>query len=126
MKYLESLTVAALALFAPIQAAVITVMALVLADLIIGLVAAYKRKEPISSAGIRRTVTKIFVYEGTIMLAFITQKYLIGDIIPATKLITGLIGAVELKSILESMDEINGTSVFGSIIKQLGSKNDDV
>ncbi len=124
MRYLEAAALTILAVFAPIQAAILAALGLVLADLIIGILAARKRGEPITSAGIRRTITKIFVYEAALMLGFLTEKYMIGDLVPVSKLVAGLIGAVELKSILESLDEINGTPLLGALIKQLGSKND--
>ncbi len=120
----KALFVSICAVFAPIQPMLITVGVLVGADLIFGLIAAYKTKEPITSAGIRRTVTKSFVYLSSVMLGYIAEHYLIGDLIPVSKLIAGVIGVVEMKSILESADKINGGSLFKSIITKLGSEND--
>lgn len=114
-----------LAIFAPIKAIVITVFILILVDLIFGIYAAHKRGEAITSAGIRRTVTKIFVYEITILLGFLTQKYLLVDVIPIVNILASLIGVVELKSLLENGNDILGTNIFKSLINQLGSKNDD-
>jgi hypothetical protein len=124
MKYLESLAIAGLAIFAPIKAVILVVGVLILADLIVGLLAAHKRGEPISSAGLRRTVTKAFVYEAAVMLGFLTETYLTGDSIPITKIVSGFIGVVELKSILESLDTLNGSPLYASLISKLGSQND--
>lgn len=124
IKYLESLVLVTASVFAPIKAAIIVAMALIMADLVFGLIAAKKRGEKLSSSGLRRTVTKVFVYEVAIMLGFLTETYMIGQAIPLVKLISGLIGIVELKSVLESLDELNGSSLFSSVIQKLGSKND--
>lgn len=122
--YLEALALSVIAVFAPVKAVMITAGVLVLSDLIVGLWAATKRKEAIESSGLRRTVTKTVVYQVAIMVGFITERYLLGDLIPVGKLIGGMIGVVELKSILESLNEINGTPVFSSIVTKLGSAND--
>lgn len=113
-----------LAVFAPIQGMIITVFLLILCDLAFGVVAAYKRKEAISSAGIRRTVTKLFVYEVSIMISFLAEVYLLGGILPISKMLAGVIGLAELKSVIESMNEIHGGNMFADIIKKLGSSND--
>lgn len=124
MKILKDLFLMILVILTPIKAALITVGVLVIMDLFLGLAAAKKRKEPITSSGLRRTVSKLLVYEMAIILGFITETYLAGSIVPISKIISGLIGITELKSILESLDEVNGASIFDSLIKKLGSKND--
>lgn len=119
MKVLENISLALIAVFAPIQAVVLTTLALVMIDLITGLVAARKRKEPITSAGIKRTVGKIMLYEIAIAAAFLCQTYLTGDILPVSKLVSALIGIVELKSILENLDGASGNKLFEAIISRL-------
>lgn len=126
MKYLEAVTLALLAVFAPIKAAIIVAFALILVDLIVGIWAAKKRGEPITSAGLRRSVTKIVIYELAICTAFLGEQYLLGPSIPATKLVSALVGTVELKSILESLNEINGSPIFTTLVTKLGSKNDSL
>lgn len=121
---IKALGISLLAVFAPIKAVLATALVLVLADLIVGILAARKRGEPITSAGIRRTVGKILVYETAIMLGYLAQTHLMGDIIPVVKIISGLIGAVELKSCLENLDTVSGGSLFKSLIAKLGSRND--
>lgn len=125
MRYLEGLALSAIAVFAPVKAVIITVGVLIVADLVVGLLAARKRGEAIGSAGLRRTVTKAFVYEAAVMLGFLTETYLTGASIPITKLVSGFIGVVELKSILESLDELNGTPLYAALISKLGSQNDN-
>lgn len=114
-----------LAIFAPIQPIIVTVFILILVDLIFGVIAAMKRKEEITSAGFRRTVTKIFVYELLVLIGFLCQKYLLMDSIPIVNILAGLIGIVEFKSLLENANTILGQNVFSYLIKKLGSNNDD-
>lgn len=120
---IKALALSALAVFAPIKAVIITVGVLIMADLIFGLWAAHKRKEKITSAGLRRTLTKMAVYQCAVLTGYLGEKYLLDELIPVTKLVAGVIGAVELKSLFENYAEISGVD-FTSILKKLGSDND--
>lgn len=123
--WIKALLLSTLAVFAPIQASMVVALFLVIVDLAVGLLAAKKRKEPITSAGIRRTLTKIFTYETSIALGFLAEAYMLDGYLPIAHIITGIIAAAELMSILESLDELNGTPLFATVIAKLGSKNDD-
>lgn len=122
--WFKAIFVSVCAIFVPIQSMLIAVGALVAADLVFGLISAYKQKIPITSSGIRRTVTKSFIYLSSVMLGYVAEHYLMGDILAISKLIAGTIGIVEIKSILESADIINGGSLFKAIVSKLGSEND--
>lgn len=125
MSWLKGIFSSFIALFAPIHVVLGVVLLLVLTDLLFGVVAAKKRGEKITSAGLRRTVSKIFVYEFVIGCAFLFQTYLLG--IPGdwvVKLIGGVIGVVEMKSLLEKANDILGNELFKIVIQKLGSKND--
>ncbi len=124
MKYLQALAVSALAIFAPIQAALATVLALIVVDMITGVIAAHKRGEAITSAGLRRSVSKLVIYELTLSLCYIAEHYLIADAIPVMKLVSGMIGLVELTSVLENLNSISGTDLLKTIIQKLGSSNE--
>jgi phage-related holin len=131
MKLLEGLIAAILAVFAPIQMIIITTIILVFADLITGLVAAYKRGDfkninDIKSSGLRRTVTKILVYLSAICLGFLVETVMLEGYLALSKIIAGLVSIVELKSILENLDAVNGSPLFKSLIKRLGSVNDEI
>lgn len=123
MKYLEALLISAAAIFAPIEASLIAMMALTVSDMITGILAARKQALPITSAGLRRTVSKIFVYESAVLMAYVAQKYLLSEILPLSKLCTGLIAVVELKSLFENLDIIYGQPLFKALIDKIGSKN---
>lgn len=124
MKHLEHLALATLAVFAPIKAMIVVALVLVAVDLITGIWAARKKGEKIVSAGLRRTVTKIFVYECAILTSFLVEKFMIDGLIPLSKLAAGIIAVVELKSVLENLDRIYGISLFKGLLDKLGSVND--
>ncbi|WP_374028339.1 phage holin family protein [Bdellovibrio bacteriovorus] len=124
MEMLKSLALTGLLVFAPIKAVIITVGVLIFADMILGIMAARKRGEAITSAGMRRSVTKMFVYQSAVMTGFLVETFLLGGLIPVNKLVGGVIGVVEFKSLLENVTEITGTD-FKEIIRKLGSKNDE-
>jgi hypothetical protein len=117
-----SLTI--LAIFAPAGPMVLTVGALCIVDLVTGILAARKRGEAITSAGIGRTVSKLLVYEGAVLLAFLTQQYLTGPAVPCAQIVASLVGLTELTSCLENINELSGKDLLKSIIKKISSKNE--
>jgi phage-related holin len=120
--YLLRFVVASLIVFAPIKAAIIAVMALTCIDLVSGLLAAHKRKEAITSSGLKRTIVKFLVYELLIGMGYLCSKYLIGeDFIPLTKILTGYVGITELKSVLENIEELTGIPLLKTIIDRLSA-----
>lgn len=112
------------AVFAPIQPIIITVGVLIFADCFTGVWAAIERKERISSAALRRTVSKMFIYQTALLSGYLVELYMINQLLPISKLVAGAIGMVEFKSILENCTAISGQDLFKSLIKKLGSKND--
>lgn len=123
-EYLTALLVSVVAIFAPIKAIFLVTGILIFSDLVFGIIAAKKRGEKITSAGLRRTVTKIFVYNAAVALGFLVEKYMLDGFIPVSKIASGLISVVEFTSILESLNAINGSPVFAKLIEKLGSVND--
>ncbi len=115
-----------LAFFAPAQNLFIATGILIIADLIMGIYAAYKTGDPITSAGITRTVGKFLVYNTCIGSGFLVQHYLMADAIPVSNIISSIIGLAELKSIIENADRISNGSVMKAILAKLGSVNDDL
>lgn len=115
--------IACLAILAPVKAMVITASVLVIFDMITGIMAARKSGLPITSAGLRRTVSKMIIYTAGIILTFITEKYLLEGYLPVCNWMTGMIGMVELMSCLENLNTLSGTNLLQSIIDKLGSQN---
>lgn len=123
-KYLELLVLSCLAVFAPVKAVLLTALVLVFFDALTGVIASYRRGEPITSAGLKRTVGKIALYESALCMAFLAQQYLIGPDFPVFKLVSAMIGLTECKSALENMDSIAGTSFFKSLVDKITQKSE--
>ena len=122
--YLIGLLLSTLAVFAPIQSVLLVTGVLIFSDLITGILVARKKKKKITSAGLRRTVTKVAIYNAAIMLGFLTEVYMLDGFFPISKIAAGLISVVEIKSVLENLDILNSSSIFKSLISTLGSIND--
>lgn len=118
-QYLLATAVTLAAIFAPAKTALVTVMVLPLADLVLAVICAVRAKKPITSSGLKRTVAKILMYETATVLAFLTEQFLTGPVVPAARLVTGLIGLTELKSCLEHLDSLSGGSLFKTILDRL-------
>ena len=124
MDWIKKLALASLAALAPIKMVLITVGFLVVTDLITGIWAALKRKEKISSAVMRRTISKMLVYQLTVISGFMLETYILDGVLPVTKIVAGVIGMVEFKSILENANKIVGGDIFKAVLMKLGSDND--
>ena len=111
------------AILSPIKALLISCGALIVADMVTGMFAAHKRGESINSADMRRSLTKMVVYQIAIISAFVLEKYMLNGLLPVSKIVSGVIGMVEFKSILENASTIAGQDILQMVIDKLGSKN---
>lgn len=111
------------AILTPIKPLLISCGFLIVADMITGIVAAKKRKEEIRSAEMRRTITKMVVYQVAIISAFVLEKYMLSELLPISKIVSGVIGMVEFKSILENVSTIAGQDILKLVMEKMGSKN---
>jgi len=111
------------ALMSPIKPLLIACGFLILADMVTGMISANKRKEKINSADMRRSITKMVVYQFAIISGFVLEKYMLDDLLPVSKLVAGVIGMVEFKSILENASVIAGQDILKMVMDKLGSKN---
>ena len=126
IQYLKTLLLAALTVFAPIKAVLISAMVLTMADMVLGIIAARKLKKRVTSKGLGRTVVKIAVYEAAVICGFLVEKYLIAESLPLVKILGGLIGVTELISVLENADIISENRLFRSVIDRLQSQSNKV
>lgn len=126
MKYssLSTVLLSILAIFAPAKELFIASGFLIFADLLTGITAAHKQGQPITSAGLRRTVSKLLIYNVAIASGFLVQHYFMKDAVPVSNIVSSAIGLTELKSIIENIDKIRGGSLFKEILSKLGSNND--
>jgi Bacteriophage holin family len=117
-----NILLALLAVLAPAKSMVLSSLFLVMLDLVTGLLAAKKQNLPITSSGLRRTISKMLVYESAILLAFLAQQYLVKDI-PIANIASSFVGLTELTSCLENIDIISGGGLLKKLISRLGSDN---
>ncbi len=106
---------------APIKMALIVAFASCVVDWALGIAAARKRKEAITSFGFRRTAGKILIYELAIICAFFIEVYLLGPELMVLKLVTAFIGLTELKSIMENLNELSDGSILKAIVDKLST-----
>jgi hypothetical protein len=115
---------AAVVLFlAPIQASVNVVFALVLVDMVFGLIVAHKRGERIKSSKLAHTPLKMFVYFASITAVYAADTH-IGLVMPVTKIVTGIIGATEVLSMLEKAEFLTGTQISHKVREILKPSKD--
>lgn len=120
--FLEALAASLLAVFAPVKAALVTILVLVAIDLITGIWVSVKNKQQITSAGLKRTIIKLFVYEAAMCLAFLVHQYLTGDTFPADKIVAAMVGLTELKSCVENLQLISGDPLLATLIAKIDTK----
>ena len=118
------LGLAAFAALAPIHTVMLVVAILIMMDTAAGIWAAKKEGEQITSAKLRRTVSKAVVYQMAVISGFLVEKWLIDGLLPVSKIVAGAIGTIEFKSLLENCNRITGMDVFKEVIAKLGSKNE--
>lgn len=118
MKHLPHILCSVLLIFAPIKATLIVVMVLAGVDLFTGIRVSKKRRRKITSAGLKRTVVKVMVYELVVMLGFLVQQYMTGDVVPVVQVLAGFIGLTELKSVMENLEAVTGMP----LVKMLSNK----
>lgn len=123
MNQLKSILVAIGVVLAPIKMALIVAFASCVVDLILGILAARKRKEPIQSYGLRRTAGKVAIYELAIICAFFIEQYMVGPELMVLKLVTAFIGLTELKSIMENLNELSSGSLLKALLDKLNGLN---
>ena len=116
-----------IAFFAPIQGIMLTVGFLILMDTIFGIWKAKKLKEKITSRGLSRIISKMFLYEGAIIGFFLIDKYILGDILfrlfsvefLLTKLVGLVLASVEVFSIDENYRAVNKFGLWHAAKKLL-------
>lgn len=96
----------------------IGVTVIVCLDFITGIMAARARKEKINSHGLRRTITKTFVYQSSIVVAMILEKYLLQGV-PVIKVVSTLIALTEAQSFFENVEDCTGINFYEKILNKL-------
>lgn len=127
MKHLESIYAWTLKLasmfllvLAPIHPVLLAVSALIILDMVTGIWAAVKRKEKITSTNLKKTIVKTFLYQCSIIFAWLMETQLL-DGVPVLKVVTGIIAVTEGKSFFENVHAITGTDFWSLAIEKIQS-----
>ena len=121
------------ALFAPIQGIMFTVGFLIIADTIVGVWKAKKLGEKITSRGLSKIISKMFLYEGTIIMFFLIDKFILGDILfrffsiewLLTKVVALVLASIEVFSIDENYRMVKKYGLWHAF-KRLVARGKDI
>jgi len=137
MKYLKSFLVSMGSFFLPVVPLVLLVGLLILGDTILGVWAAKKRGEKITSRKLGNLIPKMVLYQGAVITAFVLDTWLLGEFISLifdidilfTKLVALTLIFIEGVSIDENFTYITGKNMFISfkeMITRTASLKDEI
>jgi len=121
---LENFLWAIVLFFAPIKGVLISVGAFILLDTISGIWRARVSRIPITSRGLSAIVSKMFLYQATVIVTYVLDFYMLGEIIDGisgieqtlTKVVAVLLISIEAKSINENYKEAKGIDLWATFL----------
>lgn len=121
-----------LAFVLPIRGLLLAIGLCIFLDTIFGVMKARKLKQKISSRGLSKIISKMFLYQGTILLFFIIDIFVLGEFVAVfigiplflTKVIACVLIFIELKSMDENFKLIYGTSLWDKLKDMLARAKD--
>jgi phage-related holin len=121
--FAKNLIILTLAFISPVKEAIFAVYFLITVDFITGIWASIKKKQPITSSAMSRTIGKILIYSTTIIVAFVVHKYLMsGFEFPIETMVSGFIALTETKSIFENINRIGNNKFVKDLILLLSNE----
>ena len=116
-QYLMPMSVAIISIFTPVTPILLTIGVLIMIDFFVGIFRAFKMNEQITSRKMGNTISKMFLYQLTIISLFLFETYILLGILPVTKIGAALISVTELKSIDESVEKMTGVGIWKKLVK---------
>ena len=121
--YSTKLMAIILSFFLPIVGILILIAASVILDTITGIWKSKKLKQPITSRKLSAIISKILLYEATVMLFFAMDKFLLNDIVISffsielltTKILALTMVSIEVISINENYKAVKGIDLWASL-----------
>ena len=119
---MELLTVVS-SFFLPIYGILILIFFCIVFDTITGIWKAKKTKTPVTSRRLSAIISKILLYEATVMLFYLMDYYLLNDIVMTffsielltTKILALVLVSVEVVSINENYKAVKGIDLWASL-----------
>ena len=121
--YSTKLMAIILSFFLPIVGILILIAASVILDTITGIWKAKKLKQPITSRRLSAIISKILLYEATVMLFYAMDYFLLNDIVISffsielltTKILALVLVSIEVISINENYKAVKGIDLWASL-----------
>ena len=121
----------------PIKPLLIVIGLVICIDTISGIYKVFKTKEKFSSRKLSRTISKMVLYLGSIILIFILDKYLLGEVVKIfttvdlfpTKTWTMFLVGVELLSIRENIKAATKVDIwekFKVVLRRAKEEKDEI
>lgn len=122
MNYLKAFIISSLTFFVPIKPLLLLVGIFIFGDTILGVWAAKKRGERITSRKLGNIVPKMLLYQGAVIIGYTLDKLLLEEFIlllfnidmMVTKLIAMTLIFIETLSLNENIECITGKNIFQS------------
>lgn len=121
--YSTKLMAVILSFFLPIVGILILIACSVILDTITGIWKSYKLKTPITSRKLSSVISKILLYELTVMLFYLIDYYLVNDLVQSffsidmltTKILALTLVSIEVISINENYKAVKGIDLWASL-----------
>lgn len=123
--FLKLLFLTVLMYLSPIKSFVHLVAALIILDLITGILASWKTGEKITATRMANTIYKLILYSIAIIATYLVQM-IAHDGIGLVRVCALIIGATELKSIYENISRILGGDLFKMLWQVIKGRIDDI
>ena len=109
--------------FLPISGILILIAFAILLDTVTGIYKSVHLKQKVTSRGLSQIISKIQLYETTVLLFFLTDKFLVSDIIAqffsieflVTKVLALVLVSIEVVSINENYKAIYGKDLYSAM-----------
>ena len=109
--------------FLPISGILILIAFAILLDTITGIYKSIKLKQKVTSRGLSQIISKIMLYETTILLFFLIDKFLVSEIVAqffsieylVTKVFSLVLVTIEVVSINENYKAIYGKDLYSTL-----------
>jgi hypothetical protein len=117
----------------PIKFIMLTVGFAIMADTLVGLYRAKKKGEKITSRKLSQVISKMVLYQSSVVLFFCIEQFILADFIILftgiplflTKLVGALLVFIEIQSINESLESLTGKGIWDRL-KELIRRAKDI
>lgn len=118
LSFCYTIIMSILVFLTPIHHLMLAIGAIIAIDFILGIAVARKRGIPITSREAKRTIIKMFLYQLTVLTAFLLDTFFIpGDLV--VRVSSMAIGLVEAKSIFENIHTLTGLNIWDSLKEKI-------